>query len=306
MVEMFKEKLFCAVQQTITNIDKTVEAIEKALEKLSLMRDMEIQLSSAFVDESQRGDEQAPVDVKIASLKKLREELLEEKEKNLLLIREFDRFLHSDSRYPGGHGMVCVTVEPLIEQANCCEVAAQRISGKANKAGFEVMSILDDKSMAKEAAEIIGCVENYERASHELMAQCREVSTMLRQMSESYSLCKAAMGANCGDFFEDRRPKEEIQKRSTVPPPVQASCSMPVSSRSRQDEDKMRRKVESRTENNSKKGIFGLFKGKKTTNLDSSKGNVLPPPHIDSVQFSAVAPNRVVPRQIFANKYCDV
>ena len=57
MVEMIKEKLFFTAQQNIRNIDKTVEAIEKALEKLLALRGAEIQLSTAFADASQHSVE---------------------------------------------------------------------------------------------------------------------------------------------------------------------------------------------------------------------------------------------------------
>ncbi len=97
---------------------------------------------TALADASQHNVETS-ADAKIASLRKLREELLEDKENNLLLLRGLDRFLRSDGRYPGGHGTVCVTVDPLLEQANCCEAEAQRFSGKANKASFKELTIRD-------------------------------------------------------------------------------------------------------------------------------------------------------------------
>lgn len=297
MVEMIKEKLFFTAQQNIRSIDKTVEAIEKALEKLLVMRDAEIQLSTAFADVSQHSVEQTSADAKIASLQKLCEELLEEKEKNLLLIRDFGRFLHSKGGYPGGRGMVCITVDPLVEQANCCEAAAQRLSEKVNKASVKVMSILNDDYTADEASEILRCVESHESTMRELITQCHEASNTLRQMSESYTSCDAALRTDFVDLFEERHPKEETirQQQETLPPLVQPFYSMSATPCSCQAEDRMRGRVDSHTEKNPKKGIFGFFKEKKKKKLHLSEEQVLSPPNIDSVQFSAVAPNRVVP-----------
>lgn len=295
MVEMIKEKLFFAVQQTITNIDKTVEAIEKALEKLLVLRDAEIQVSTAFADSSQHSVETS-VDAKIASLRKLREELLEDKENNLLLLREFERFLRSDGRYPGGHGTVCVTVDPLVEQANLCEAAAQRFSEKANKASFKAKSIFDDESMIEESTEILRCVDGYETTSRDLMNICQEASNTFRRMSDSYASCAAAIGTGLSDLFEERRQKEEtlIKKQSTVAPPIQASYSIATFPPTRQEEHRRPNIVETPSKNNSKRSFLGFFNGKKKNDLTSA-GESVSPPRIDSVQFSAVAPNRVVP-----------
>ena len=208
MVEMIKEKLFYTAQQNIGSIDKTVEAIEKALEKLLVLRDAEIQVSTAFADASQHNVETS-ADAKIALLRKLREELLEDKENNLLLLREFERFLRSDGRYPGGHGTVCVTVDPLVEQANRCEAAAHRFSEKANKASFKAKSIFDDESMIEESTEILRCVDGYETTSRDLMNICQEASNTFRRMSDSYASCAAAIGTGLSDLFEERRQKEE-------------------------------------------------------------------------------------------------
>lgn len=295
MVEMIKEKLFFTAQQNIGSIDKTVEAIEKALEKLLVLRDAEIQVSIAFADSSQHSVETS-ADAKIASLRKLREELLEDKENNLLLLREFERFLRSDGRYPGGHGTVCVTVDPLVEQANRCEAAAQRFSEKANKASFKAKSIFDDESMIEESTEILRCVDGYETTSRDLMNICQEASNTFRRMSDSYASCVAAIGTGLSDLFEERRQKEEtlIQKQSTVAPPIQASYSMATFPPTRQEEHGRPNIVETPSKNNSKRSFLGFFKGKKKNDLTSA-GESVSPPRIDSVQFSAVAPNRVVP-----------
>ena len=296
MVEMIKEKLFFTAQQNIRSIDKTVEAIEKALEKLLVLRDAEIQLSTAFADVSQHGVEQTSADAKIVLLRKLREELLEDKENNLLLLREFERFLRSDGRYPGGHGTVCVTVDPLVEQANRCEAAAQRFSEKANKASFKAKSIFDDESMIEESIEILRCVDGYETTSRDLMNICQEASNTFRRMSDSYASCAAAIGTGLSDLFEERRKKEEtlIQKQSTVAPPIQASYSMATVPPARQEERRRPNIVETPSKNNSKRSFLGFFKGKKKNDITSA-GESVSPPRIDSVQFSAVAPNRVVP-----------
>lgn len=295
MVEMIKEKLFYTAQQNIGSIDKTVEAIEKALEKLLVLRDTEIQLSTAFADASQHNVETS-ADAKIALLRKLREELLEDKENNLLLLREFERFLHSDGRYPGGHGTVCVTVDPLVEQANRCEAAAQRFSEKANKASFKAKSIFDDESMIEESIEILRCVDGYETTSRDLMNICQEASNTFRKMSDSYASCAAAIGTGLSDLFEERRQKEEtlIQKQSTVAPPIQASYSKTTIPPARQEERRRPDIVETPSKNNSKRSFLGFFKGKKKNDLTSA-GESVSPPRIDSVQFSAVAPSRVVP-----------
>ena len=295
MVEMIKEKLFYTAQQNIGSIDKTVEAIEKALEKLLVLRDAEIQVSTAFADASQHNVETS-ADAKIALLRKLREELLEDKENNLLLLREFERFLRSDGRYPGGHGTVCVTVDPLVEQANRCEAAAQRFSEKANKASFKAKSIFDDESMIEESTEILRCVDGYETTSRDLMNICQEASNTFRKMSDSYASCAAAIGTGLSDLFEERRQKEEtlIQKQSTVAPPIQASYSMATVPPARQEEHRRPNIVETPSKNNSKRSFLGFFKGKKKNDITSA-GESVSPPRIDSVQFSAVAPNRVVP-----------
>lgn len=295
MVEMIKEKLFYTAQQNIGSIDKTVEAIEKALEKLLVLRDAEIQVSTAFADASQHNVETS-ADAKIALLRKLREELLEDKENNLLLLREFERFLRSDGRYPGGHGTVCVTVDPLVEQANHCEAAAQRFSEKANKASFKAKSIFDDESMIEESTEILRCVDGYETTSRDLMNICQEASNTFRRMSDSYASCAAAIGTGLSDLFEERRQKEEtlIQKQSTVAPPIQASYSMATVPPARQEEHRRPNIVETPSKNNSKRSFLGFFKGKKKNDITSA-GESVSPPRIDSVQFSAVAPNRVVP-----------
>lgn len=295
MVEMIKEKLFYSAQQNIGSIDKTVEAIEKALEKLLVLRDAEIQVSTAFADASQHNVETS-ADAKIALLRKLREELLEDKENNLLLLREFERFLRSDGRYPGGHGTVCVTVDPLVEQANRCEAAAQRFSEKANKASFKAKSIFDDESMIEESTEILRCVDGYETTSRDLMNICQEASNTFRRMSDSYASCAAAIGTGLSDLFEERRQKEEtlIQKQSTVAPPIQASYSMATVPPARQEEHRRPNIVETPSKNNSKRSFLGFFKGKKKNDITSA-GESVSPPRIDSVQFSAVAPNRVVP-----------
>ena len=295
MVEMIKEKLFYTAQQNIGSIDKTVEAIEKTLEKLLVLRDAEIQVSTAFADDSQHNVETS-ADAKIALLRKLREELLEDKENNLLLLREFERFLRSDGRYPGGHGTVCVTVDPLVEQANRCEAAAQRFSEKANKASFKAKSIFDDESMIEESTEILRCVDGYETTSRDLMNICQEASNTFRRMSDSYASCAAAIGTGLSDLFEERRQKEEtlIQKQSTVAPPIQASYSMATVPPARQEEHRRPNIVETPSKNNSKRSFLGFFKGKKKNDITSA-GESVSPPRIDSVQFSAVAPNRVVP-----------
>jgi len=295
MVEMIKEKLFFTAQQNIGSIDKTVEAIEKALEKLVVLRDTEIQLSTAFADASQHNVETS-ADAKIALLRKLREELLEDKENNLLLLREFERFLRSDGRYPGGRGTVCVTVDPLVEQANRCEAAAQRFSEKANKASFKAKSIFDDESMIEESIEILRCVDSYETTSRDLMNICQEASNTFRRMSDSYASCAAAIGTGLSDLFEERRQKEEtlIQKQSTVAPPIQASYSKTTIPPARQEERRRPDIVETPSKNNSKRSFWGFFKGKKKNDLTSA-GESVSPPRIDSVQFSAVAPSRVVP-----------
>lgn len=295
MVEMIKEKLFYTAQQNIGSIDKTVEAIEKALEKLLVLRDAEIQVSTAFADASQHNVETS-ADAKIALLRKLREELLEDKENNLLLLREFERFLRCDGRYPGGHGTVCVTVDPLVEQANRCEAAAQRFSEKANKASFKAKSIFDDESMIEESTEILRCVDGYETTSRDLMNICQEASNTFRRMSDSYASCAAAIGTGLSDLFEEGRQKEEtlIQKQSTVAPPIQASYSMATVPPARQEEHRRPNIVETPSKNNSKRSFLGFFKGKKKNDITSA-GESVSPPRIDSVQFSAVAPNRVVP-----------
>lgn len=295
MVEMIKEKLFYTAQQNIGSIDKTVEAIKKALEKLLVLRDTEIQLSTAFADASQHNVETS-ADAKIALLRKLREELLEDKENNLLLLRDFERFLRSDGRCPGGHGTVCVTVDSLVEEANRCEAAAQRFSEKANKASFKAKSIFDDESMIEESTEILRCVDGYETTSRDLMNICQEASNTFRRMSDSYASCAATIGTGLSALFEEGRQKEKtlIQKQSTVAPPIQASYSMATVPPARQEEHRRQDIVETPSKNNSKRSFLGFFKGKKKNDLTSA-GESVSPPRIDSVQFSAVAPNRVVP-----------
>lgn len=290
-----QRKTVYTAQQNIGSIDKTVEAIEKALEKLLVLRDTEIQLSTAFADASQHNVETS-ADAKIALLRKLREELLEDKENNLLLLRGFERFLHSDGRYPGGHGTVRVTVDPLVEQANRCEAAAQRFSEKANKASFKAKSIFDDESMIEESTEILRCVDGYETTSRDLMNICQEASNTFRKMSDSYASCAAAIGTGLSDLFEERRQKEEklIQKQSTVAPPIRASYSKTTVPPARQEERRRPDIVETPSKNNSKRSFLGFFKGKKKNDLTSA-GESVSPPRIDSVQFSAVAPSRVVP-----------
>jgi len=91
---------------------------------------------------------------------------------------------------------------------------------------------------------------------------------------------------------------ETLRINSPAPPPVQASYYMANRTsepHDRQDKNRKREKAETVAAKSSRKGFLGLFKREKKNNYISTEECILPPPNIDSVQFSAVAPNRVVP-----------
>ncbi len=302
MIEMIKGKLVTSVQQSIVNIDKTIEAIEKTLKKLLVFRDTEIRIADIFDGGSLECKANSSVDVKINSLEELREELIAEKEQNLLLLNNLDSLLHGDGAYPAstksGSKMVCVIVEPLSEQANRCEETARRLSCNAGKYSSKVKGILDDDKYASEAvSEILRYIDEYEVTTCELMNLCQEASNAFRRMRDSYAMCEDSSMHNVRAMksFDEMQEKNDIpvkSKQLPIPPPILPSCAMASVSHAWQSETKNKPEVK---HSNDKKVFLGLFKRKKKNEVATSEESVIPPPHVDRVQFSAVAPGKVIP-----------
>ena len=125
-----------------------------------------------------------------------------------------------------------------------------------------------------EAERLFGVLEEYKRAAEELSDLLQESAEQLKRME--------ALSASC---------EGSAQYQAVPPPPVMASAAAPAANYSVTVQPRSPEHTAG-AETESKGGIFGLFKRKKKGAGPANEGAV-PPPCVDSVQFSAVSLARV-------------
>lgn len=305
MLEMIQERMNSYIRNSISQIDTTVVVIEAAIQRIIAEREAVEQLLDAF--ECNDADTISSKNIsKIELMGKFIDELITEKERLLTLLVKLDGLSETRSGYLSsncGGSMICVTIDELSVQANCLEETAALVSSDIDKS-YDIVNGAFEGNIPLEVEKMLASVGDYRASAMKLKDACYESSRYLRQMKEEYSMCDEGISSGFKDFSDNRNLSNDdvsilsgnvqsCQRPAVSMPPVQASYSMPAVEHcggAHRGE-----KVDTPYTGDKKKRFLGLFKRKEKGSSDIPDERIIPPPQIDSVQFSAIADNRVVP-----------
>ncbi|MBQ6885443.1 MAG: TIR domain-containing protein [Clostridia bacterium] len=306
MLEMIQERIHSHIQNSISHIDTTVSAIEVAIQRIVAEHEAVELLLNAFECTDTKDKNSSKYNSQIELLREFIDELFTEKERLLTLLVGLDRLSEKKSGYPstdGGCRMICVTIDELSVQANCLEETASLLSSDIDKS-HEINNGAFESRDSLEIETLLSALGEYRASALKLKDACYESSKYLRQMRDEYSMCDEGISSGFSEFSQSRDStidgvsvlSSNVQSSQRPPvsiPPMQASYSMPAVDHcggARQGE-----KVDTPYTGEKKNRFLGLFKRKEKGSSDIPDEQIIPPPRVDSVQFSAIAANRVVP-----------
>lgn len=309
MLEMIQESMKSYIQNSISQIDTTVSMIEATIQRIVAEHEAAEQLFNVFecidMNEAKSSNDNSQIEL----LTKFRDSLFEEKERLLTLLVKLDRLSEVRSGYPlsnGGGGMLCVTTDELSVQANFLEETALFISSDIDKT-YDVVNGTFEGNSSLEVEKMLAVIGEYRTSAMKLKDACYEASMHLRQIKEEYSMYDEGISSSFSDRADNKNLSNDedsvlssnvqsCQRPAAPMPPMQVSYSVPaidyretVGQREKAD-----LRVDTRT-GDKKTGFFALFKRKTKGSDITQDEQIVPPPQVDSVQFSAIAANRVVP-----------
>lgn len=289
MLETVQEIIRMYIHKTVAKIDKAITAIDLVINKIIEKHEATKLLCSAFECDSVNDNKDDSFNSRIEILRNFITQISEERKHLLELLSQLDRLTAISTGSPlryGGKSMVCVTVDELAEQAARLENTERVILSDIDRA-HHVLNDVFDGDVNPETTQMLDVVAEYRTAARELKNACHESAGYLKRMRDEYSTCEESL-----EFGFDGL----SATAAAPPPPVQASYSSPVVNYNMGVERISRAEINpSASPDKEKNGFWGLFKRKNQVYTTSEYNSVVPPPCVDSVQFSAVASNRVVP-----------
>lgn len=294
MLEMIQERMNSYIKTTISQIDTTVSVIETAIKRIAVEHEAVEQLFGAFECSDINETKNSNANSSIECLRKFIDELFAEKERLLTLQTNLERLSDTKIGYPpsnSGSRMICVTSDELSIQANHLDEIASLISTDINKS-YDIVNTAFEKIDSIEIESMICSLGDYRVSALKLKDACYESSKHLRQMRDEYSMCAESISSEGVSVLSNN---VQSSQRPSVPiPPMQAQAAYSVPAADYSKAAVQKEKVEVHT-GDKKKHFLSLFKRKAKVERDGQEEQLIPPPQIDSVQFSAIASNRVVP-----------
>ena len=308
MLEMIQERIHSYIQNSISHIDTTVSAIEAAIQRIVAEHEAAELLLYAFECTDTKDKKSSKYNPQIELLREFIDELFTEKERLLTLLVGLDRLSEKKSGYPstdGGCRMICVTIDELSVQVNCLEETASLLSSDIDKS-HEINNGAFESRDSLEIETMLSALGEYRASALKLKDACYESSKYLRQMRDEYSMCDEGISFGFGKSSQSGDSSidgvsvlsSNVQSSQRPPvsvPPMQAAYSMPAVNYSKvaDREEKLDTRNASSNTVDKKNRFLDLFKRKEKDSGNIRDEQIIPPPQIDSVQFSAIAVNRV-------------
>lgn len=309
MLEMIQERINLYIRNSISQIDATVAVIEVAIQRNVAEHEIAEQLLKDFECSDANDLKSSKDNSKIELLRKFIDELITEKGHLLTLLVKLERLSEMRSGYPssnGGGRMICVTIDELSVQANYLDEIASLVSSDIDKS-YDIVNGAFEGRNSLEIETMLTSLGEYRASAKRLKDACYESSKYLRQMKDEYSMCDEGLSSNLSGFSKSRdfsndddsvllSNEQSCQRPAVSMPPMQATYSMPAVDYSKvaAQGEKVDARLDSKT-GDKKKHFQGLFKRKTKDSVNIQDEQIVPPPQVDSVQFSAIAANRVVP-----------
>jgi len=280
MLETVQERMESYIGESITKIDKAIIAIDLVINKSIAEHEAAEVLFSDFACDGTADNKNHFFDSKIEALKNFINQLIEEKEYLLTLLSQLNGLSKHSAGYPSkyrGGSSFCITVDELAEQVARLENTQRVISSDIDSSHYVLNDTFDGK-MIPEIAQMLDIIAEYRTAAMKLKDACQESAGYLKQMEDGYYTCEESLAFGFKRFSEKSESgmqsgeEQAAQSSATSSSPhVQTSHSSPAVNYSKDAEH--------------------------INQIDTTSGqnSIVPPPRVDNVQFSAVAPNRVVP-----------
>ena len=300
MLEMIQERMNSYIKTAISQIDTTVSVIEAAIKRIVDEREaVELLLEDSECTDMKE-TKSSNGNSRIELLRNFIDELFAEKERLLTLLVKLDRLSVPKAGYPssnGGGRIICVTVDELSIQANCLDETASLVSININKL-YEIVNTAFENRESLEFETMLTALGEYRTSALNLKDACYESSKYLRKMRDECSMFDEGISSGLSEFPKSRDSLND--GISDLSSGVQ-SCQRSAAPMSLVDYSKVvvpKEKVDlclGPKAGDKKKHFLSLFKRKAKDESDRQEEHFIPPPQIDSVQFSAIAANRVVP-----------
>lgn len=324
MNETFFEDLLFAVHRSLREIDQTLVRVEKMRCLLQARKEAEACAFSALFDIAPEQNSKGPEDERIVLLSKLHERLLAEKERYFFLEYCLRNLLDKKRLAGPSNRVFFCEREGLSEAGNILKDTANALCCDSAKLHERIILTFSGEP-SWEVAEFLAQVDRYHAQTLQFADLCRDaagsVSRLILEMETlaDHSGCFGGREAavlqeqpaapameptfpppptQCASYAETMVPPSAAIGSSDVfaqMPPSQpmmgASMPGPLAAPARK-EQKMAAPSGAKKE---KSGFFGFLKRKNKKDAASAVAEVVPPPQIDSVQFSAIAPGKVIP-----------
>lgn len=295
MVELVIENVRTAVLESIEQINETMETVEELLKRLHVC-----QRETVALLREENADFAASLERKINALITMRTELSEERDRRVRLLEEV-----MAPAGKGGDGFAC-------HAARCAE-AEEMTHRHIHKLMAALYFAFDDPS--EDSARMRDCVESYNASAEVFARQCQGATGQFERLHWNFQMREAMLQRETGIQYSLGSPEQEAalreqeaarrereamlrreQSQSVTPPsppraPAQAPFAPPAQAPVTPTPQSCGPAPAAPKE---KPSILDWLKRKKKGD-DSESGSPVPPPQVDSVQFSAVAPQKVDP-----------